>query len=171
MGGFKVLLAEESHPSSQGEESPQGWTTFLKHVPDCSRKHPRGSCHVALVKSVVVIIWIAFGLAAMMHAPVEALGDFADGLSCMAGVAVMGHSGESATPQALHGLPACRLISRMGILPLVPIAKSGFHRSKPRLSIPVIKQKMPGDELGLLLANWQFLRRTALAPRAPSSPV
>jgi len=123
---------------------------------------------VPRVKPVFVMLWIAFGLVAMMHGPLDVPGDFAESLSCLAGVAVMGNSGESAVSVAPDGESACRWIRRTGDIPLVTIAKVGIPRLKCMPTNAVIKQKMPGGELTFLLANWQFWRRTALAPRAPS---
>lgn len=135
-------------------------------------------CHCAAVtarvpslKPVVVIMWIAFGLVAVMHGPLDALGDLAGSFSCLAGVAVMGDSEESVKSVAPLGVPACPLMRRTGNLPLVILAKSAFPRLKCRPANVAIKQKLPGGELSFLLANWQFWRRTALAPRAPSLPV
>lgn len=123
---------------------------------------------VPRVKPVFVILWIAFGLVAMMHGPLDVPGDFAESLSCLAGVAVMGNSGESSVSVTPDGESACRWISRTGNIPPVTIAKSSYTRLMCMPTNAVIKQKIPGGELTFLLANWQFWRRTALAPRAPS---
>lgn len=102
---------------------------------------------VPRVKPVTVILWIAFGLVAMMHGPLEMAGDLAGSLSCLAGVAVMGNSGESAVSVAPDGELACRWIRRTGDLPLVTVAKAGLARLKGRPRNEAIKQKMPGGEL------------------------
>ncbi|MCX6880732.1 MAG: hypothetical protein NTW21_44040 [Verrucomicrobia bacterium] len=123
------------------------------------------------MRPVFVIVWITFGLVAIMHCPLDALGDFSDSLSCLAGVAVMGNAGEPAKSEDAHGESACRLINRTGNIVPVAIASFGFSRITRWPTIQAIKQQEPGDELGFLLSNWQFLRRTAPAPRAPSSLV
>jgi hypothetical protein len=126
---------------------------------------------VPRVKPIFVIVWITFGLVAMEHCPLDSLGDFADSLSCLAGIAVMGNSNEPPQSDDSHGELACRVINRTKSIAPVAIAKFGFHRLTSWTTIPSIKQKKQGGELCFLLANWQFLRRTALAPRAPSSLV
>ncbi|MCX6873040.1 MAG: hypothetical protein NTW21_04425 [Verrucomicrobia bacterium] len=123
------------------------------------------------MKPIFVIVWIAFGLVAMAHCPLDALGDFSESLSCMAGVAATGHSGESVKSDDSHGELACRVINRTKSIAPVAMAKFDCSRLTRWPTIPAIKQKELGGELGFLLSNWQFLRRTALAPRAPSSLV
>jgi len=123
------------------------------------------------VKPIFVIVWITFGLVAMGHCPLDSLGDFADSLSCLAGIAVMGNSGEPVKSDDSYGESTCRLINRTKSIAPVSIAKSGCLRLTGWTTIPSIKQKKQGGQLCFLLANWQFLRRQALAPRAPSSLV
>ena len=126
---------------------------------------------VPRVKPVVVIMWIAFGLIALLHGPVDALGDFAESLSCMAGAAVMGNPGESAHSELPDGGSACRVTKRSAILPRAAVVISGFLRSQRWPTITAIQPITPDDALAELLANWQFWRRTALAARAPSPRV
>jgi hypothetical protein len=125
--------------------------------------------YVTRVKSIFVIVWITFGLVALGHGPLDALGGFAESLSCLAGVAVMGNSGGPVQADDSCGESACRLINRTKSIAPVPIARFGFSRLTRWPMIPAIKQKKPDGELSFLLSNWQFLRRAALAPRAPSS--
>jgi hypothetical protein len=123
---------------------------------------------VPRVKQIFVIVWIAFGLVALAHCPLDALGDFPESLSCMVGVAVMGNSAEPVKSDDSHGALACRVTNRTTSIAPVAIAKFGFARVTRWPTIPAIKPKEPGHELWFLLSNWQFLRHTALAPRAPS---
>jgi hypothetical protein len=122
---------------------------------------------VPRVKPIFVIVWIAFGLVAMAHCPLDALGDFSESLSCMAGAVAAGHSAESVESDDSHGALACRLINRTkGVAP-VAIAKSDYSRLTRWPTNAAIKRKMPGGEISFLLANCQFWRRTAHAARAP----
>jgi hypothetical protein len=107
----------------------------------------------------------------MAHGPLDVLGDFSASLSCMAGVAAAGNSAESVKSDDSHGELACRLSNRTKSIAPVAMANSGRSRLMRRTAVPAIKHKELGGELCFLLSNWQFLRRTALAPRAPSSPV
>lgn len=110
-------------------------------------------------------------MIALAHGPFDALSGFADSLSCMAGVAVMGDSGGLVQADDSYGESACRLINRTKIIAPVSIAKIGFSCLTRWPVVPAIKQEMPDGELTFLLSNWQFLRRAALSPRAPSSRV
>jgi hypothetical protein len=122
---------------------------------------------VPRVKSAVIILWIAFGLIALMHGPFELLGDFAEGFSCMTGVAVIGHSDESTESDSPFEGLACRRARHMGNLPKTANTMSGLAHAQHGDAMAESKQKSPDSQLSFLLANWQFLRRAALAPRAP----
>jgi len=125
--------------------------------------------YVTRVKSTLVLVWITLGLVALGHGPLDALGGFADSLSCMAGVAVMGNSGGLVQADDSYDESACRLINRTKSIAPVSIAKFGFSCLTRWPMIQAIKQKKPDGELSFVLSNWQFLRRAALFPRAPDS--
>jgi len=125
--------------------------------------------YVTRAKSIFVIVWITLGLVALGHGPLDAMGGFADSLSCMAGVAVMGNSGGLVQADDSYGESACRLINRTKSIAPVSIAKFGFSCLTRWAMIPAIKQKKPDSELSFVLSNWHFLRRAALSPRAPDS--
>lgn len=122
---------------------------------------------VPRVKSAVIILWIAFGLIALMHGPFELLGDFAEGFSCITSVAVIDHTDESTESDSPFGGLACRRSHPMGNLQPDSHARFGLSRAQHGSAIAEIKKKSPDPQLSFLLANWQFLRRASLAPRAP----
>jgi hypothetical protein len=86
-------------------------------------------------------------LVALGHYPLDALGGIADSLSCMAGVAVMGNSGEPVQTPDSYGESACRLINRTKSIAPVAIAKFSFSRLTRWPMIPAIKQKKQDGEL------------------------
>ena len=132
---------------------------LLKHV----LPHRRSQC-VPRIKQVVAIMSLAFGWLAMLHGPVDALSDWVDAASSLGGIAVM-HVDEPAKLDGSQGGPATRWVIRTGNLPWVAIPKSGLTWWPP---IGAISLNTEDGDLCFLLANWQFLRRAALAPRAPS---
>jgi hypothetical protein len=122
---------------------------------------------VPRVKSFIFIFWIVFGLIALMHGPLNLLGDFAEGFSCIAGVAVMDHSDKSTENEAPFGVLAYRRSHHMGNLPQVVHTQFGLPRAQNGPAIGKIKQKPLDSRLFFLLTNWQFWRRMSLDPRAP----
>jgi hypothetical protein len=71
----------------------------------------------------------------MAHGSLDALGDFSESLSCMAGVAVTGNSAESVKSDHSHGELTCRLINRTKSIAPVAIAKLGCFRLTRWLTI------------------------------------
>jgi hypothetical protein len=125
--------------------------------------------YVTRAKSIFVIVWITLGLVAVGHGPLDALGVFADSLSCIAGFAVVGNSGGLVQADDSYNESVCRLISRSKNIASASISQFAFSRLTRREMIPAIKQEKQDGELSFVLSNWHFLRRTALSPRAPDS--
>jgi len=117
---------------------------------------------------IFVMTWITFGLIAVMHGPLDALSDSAESLSSYLGsISVMSISGEAGS----YGDSHCLSAKRSGTITLAAIEKPALTHSARWPKIPVIKLNKPRGNLCFLLANWQFWRRAALSPRAPSALV
>ena len=122
------------------------------------------------MKPVVLLVWTALWLAGFMHCPMEALGLFASDHCCFA---------PSDAPQNSRGAPspvcsydaAARLPS-----PRVPLVSPAPGPMIPPGAIFSITAKVetaagppaPEEPSLELTQSWQFFRRAALAPRAPS---
>jgi hypothetical protein len=116
-----------------------------------------------------MICWIAIGLVAAMHWPMDALVEHAGDFYCWVAAVTLNDPGESAKEDVSHEMPAILLGRRVGNPVRTASAMGDLPRAMKSHAIPAIQPWQPDGEMCCLLQSWQFSRRMALAPRAPSA--
>jgi hypothetical protein len=120
------------------------------------------------VKPLVVCCWIAFGLVAAIHWSLDAPGDLANDFYCWATAVTMHDPGVPVKHESASAVTARRVGCRASHPMPIVTAECGFPRAMCGHAIPAIPLSQMDGEISFLVQSWQFSRRTALAPRAPS---
>ena len=121
------------------------------------------------VKPLVVCCWIAFGLIAALHGPLEAAGELANDFFCWVAAVTLHDPGEPVKHESAFAVSAHRLGGRPARPQPVSMSGAGFLQVRQCHTVPAIPQCKPDGGISFLVRSWSFNRRTAPAPRAPSS--
>jgi hypothetical protein len=116
-----------------------------------------------------VICWIALALGMTLLWPPDALADLANDFCCWATAATLQVPGASVQTETTCAAPFCSLLVRVTQPPQAATLVGSCPRAMQRLTASAIRPSAPDDRAALLIPGWQFRRRAAAAPRAPSA--